>query len=82
MRDREFIKLLSQVLQQNAAGGMDTHQLSLRWAEIARAVNLHLQTPDWVPLTDKDIEEVWADESKGRYATSYALEARLKSKNV
>jgi hypothetical protein len=80
MTDREFLQLLSQVLQQNA--GLDMNQLSLRWAEIARAVNTHLQTPAWKPLVDADIEEVWADESKGRYATSYALEARLKSKNV
>ena len=80
MTDRDFIKLLSQVLEQNA--GLDTNQLGLRWAEIARAVNAHLQTPAWKPLVDADIEEVWADESKGRYATSYALEAKLKAKNA
>ena len=37
---------------------------------------------EWVGLTDTDIEEVWADENLGRYATSYAIEAKLKEKNA
>ena len=36
---------------------------------------------EWAGLTDTDIEEVWADENLGRYATSYAIEAKLKEKN-
>lgn len=37
---------------------------------------------EWVKLTDADIEEVWSDETLGRYALSYAIEAKLREKNT
>lgn len=82
MTDREFLQLLHKVLQHSTRECPDYAQLSLRMGDAAKAVEIQLQRPAWSPLVDADIEEVWADEKLGRYATSYALEAKLKAKNT